>query len=347
MRVVGLPIAGTTAEWLAASIDWNHVDFRTRWLVRWRAQWADLQLRLVSHDEDEAQSELPSPLVIAGPWRSGTTAMHNLLQGAFAAVTPCTWQCMNPIAFRWMSPPATDREVSRPMDGMRISLLSPQEDEFALMGLGVPSAYWAFLMPSRLDELHTMLDPLYWQRHDRWVKPWLNFLFAVWKAAGTTNAPLLLKSPNHTFRIPALSNLFPDLRVVWMARPSGEVRASNIKMWTAMAAEHSLQERCQLRGLEAFVDAALARSRDVLRWCSEALPRDRFIIVDQRDLLEFPQETLDRVCDRLQMKPEGHLAVPAQRDRPECVRSPWAFVSAQSADPELDALQEALMLEFG
>ena len=91
--------------------------------------------------------------------------MHELLTAATGWPTPLTWQCMNATAFQLLPAPPAQSGVARPMDGLEISPLSPQEDEFALLSLGVDSAYRGFLMPERLPELLHTLDPAYWQRH--------------------------------------------------------------------------------------------------------------------------------------------------------------------------------------
>ena len=228
--------------------------------------------------------------------------MHERLTTAIGAVTPLTWQCMNPVAFRWARPPTDDRGILRPMDGLRISALSPQEDEFAMLGLGLRSAYRAFLMPHRIREQQDTLEADSWSLSAAWHSAWLAFLAHVYASAGRPGAPLLLKSPNHTFRLPAILELFPGARVIWMVRPAREVLDSNLKMWNSMFATHGLTSARDEAGLPAFLQAMFQEAARVMEWCASTLPRGRFMMVAQRDLGACPEPTINQVLRRLHLQ---------------------------------------------
>ena len=225
----------------------------------------------------------------------------------FGWPTPLTWQCMNATAFQLLPAPAQRAGVARPMDGLEISALSPQEDEFALLTLGVDSAYRGFLMPERLPELHHTLDPTYWSATD-WLPRFERFMAGVLASSGGTGQRLILKSPNHSFRLPALLKRFPEAQVVWMVRDAATVFHSNRKMWGAMFAEHRLT-RGEPRGLDEFLGTALQSCAQVMEQLRAELPPQRWIAVEQAALATDPRATVAQVMHQLGLPPGSPAAL--------------------------------------
>ncbi|KQV47054.1 hypothetical protein ASC95_26475 [Pelomonas sp. Root1217] len=288
-------------HWLKESRRWRELSVWNRAQLRWRSTWATINRRLSEARVVQAPPLVP-PLLIVGPWRSGTTVMHELLTAATGLPTPLTWQCMNASAFQLLPAPPQRSGVARPMDGLEISALSPQEDEFALLTLGVDSAYRGFLMPERLPELRHTLDPAYWEaKAHHWMPRFERFLAGVLATGGHAGQRLILKSPNHTFRLPALLRRFPEAQVIWMARDASTVFHSNVKMWRAMFAEHQLTPGPE-QGLEDFLGEALRSSADVLNQLrTSGLPAQRWVICRQTELAARPRETLRHVMDALNL----------------------------------------------
>jgi omega-hydroxy-beta-dihydromenaquinone-9 sulfotransferase len=137
-----------------------------------------------------------------------------------------------------------------------VDALSPQEDEFALLTLGVDSAYRAFWMPHRLNELQHTLDPAHWLANDSWLHIWVQFLERVLRSGQQAHQPLLLKSPNHSFRLAAIQRHWPGTRVVWMLRDGTAVAHSNLKMWRSMFQLYGLTPPVP-GSLETFIAQAL------------------------------------------------------------------------------------------
>src|SRR5271170_7170628 len=109
------------------------------------------RLQDASHAE-ALKATVPSPpIFVLGFWRSGTTLLHELLCCDSNFGFPSTYACLNPAHFllseRWTGS-RSQQQVHRPMDHLRYSWASPQEDEFALLILGAPSAYEALIVPS-------------------------------------------------------------------------------------------------------------------------------------------------------------------------------------------------------
>jgi hypothetical protein len=304
-KPISLALTPPLLDWLAEDPSWSGQPRSWRAAQRWRAFWSGLNAR-----QSEALGDHPlqieDPIFIVGPWRSGTTVMHELLTAATGCATPLTWQCMNAPAFRLAARPPADVAIARPMDGLSIGALSPQEDEFALLSLGVDSAYRGFLMPHRLPALHHTLDPQHWLANPAWLKPWEAFLAGVLRTAPEPQ-PLILKSPNHSFRLPALLKRFPRARVVWMAREPGEVFNSNRKMWQSMFAAHGLTAALpQL--LDEFLIEASRQAALVLAGCAQALPEAQFAVCTQEALQRAPRACVAELSARLALPQAGDAA---------------------------------------
>jgi omega-hydroxy-beta-dihydromenaquinone-9 sulfotransferase len=255
--------------------------------LSWSAYWFEHNWRTGVRRLGETR--LPDdPVFILGLWRSGTTVLHELLTGSMQSLTPQTWQCLNPSTCFLTGPPRQESSVARPMDRGRISTHGPQEDEFALLLLGEPSLYRAFIDPRRLSECRDYLQHGQLQALPRWQ----DFVRGV-AAAAAPDRPLLLKSPGHTFRLPLLRQLFPRARFVWIARHCGEVFASNLKMWRAMMQRYALWE-CPPALLEDFLLSSLDACSLALAQCIEELPRESLLWIEFEELRARPREVLER-----------------------------------------------------
>lgn len=300
MKRATLPISRPLLDWLRSDPRWTEQPVALRALLAWRAYWGSINAGL-SAQQPHSEGAMPL-LFIAGPWRSGSTVMHELLSAALGWRTPLTWQCMDPCAFQLQRAPRLNTVVARPMDGLQLGPLSPQEDEFALLGLGVDSAYRGFWQPHRLGELAHTLDPAFWQSDTRWLDTWERFARAV---QGGTPGGLLIKSPNHSFRLPALLDRFPEAKVVWMLRDAREVFLSNRKMWTQMAAQHGLGPVAP-GVLDAFLVKAMIHLAAMLETLPNRLDSSQWAVCRQPDLLKQPREVLAALLGKLAL--DGHGA---------------------------------------
>ncbi len=94
------------------------------------------------------------PVFVIGHWRTGTTLLHELLIRDTQFGFPDMQDCFNPhhalltnqFFKRYLGRLLPDK---RPMDNMPFGWERPQEDEFALALLGVPSTYTDFAFPRR------------------------------------------------------------------------------------------------------------------------------------------------------------------------------------------------------
>jgi hypothetical protein len=273
-------------------------------------------------------TELPAPpLFIIGHWRSGTTFLHELLALDAGFVWPRTYECFAPSHFLVTQGWARRHlarfvPARRPMDPMRFGFDRPQEDELALLNLGLGSPYETIAFPNRrpIGEDHLDLAGLTEAQRAAWQAGFLRFLRQVeWRGARHDPAArrrLLLKSPTHTARLAVLRRLFPDAAFIHMVRHPYELFASTRRLWAVLFAREGLQRQRlgRLAGgvpsLDEYVFATLDRLyRDFPRQVA-LIPARQFCEIRYEDLASRPLDTLEHLYDRLGL---GDFAV--HRDR--------------------------------
>ena len=287
-----LPSGRALAQWIQAGGRPRRCSRATTLLYRWRAFWFEQGLDLVPRS---APALPPFPdgeglLFVMGFWRSGTTILHELMAAAPGCGAPRTWQCMDPLAAMRGAKPQDGPSVRRPMDAIEIGPGSPQEDEFALLALGVPSLYQGFVDPRRLPSLVPLLAQDFWlgQGAGPWADTLAGFLdFCRQPGCGR----LAVKSPNHVFRYRALARRFPKATFVWILRDPAQLWTSNLRMWKAMTDRYGLWEVPEL-GLETFLAEALTVFGRLLADLREDGTLKRQIVIDYRDLVGHPENTL-------------------------------------------------------
>lgn len=297
-----LPAHRDLARWTLEGGSSARAPWAWRAQLQWHAWWFE---RLAGRQASRQAYPHPQqlPVFVLGFWRSGTTLLHEWLAALPGYAAPLTWQCFNPASFLLTGPPARLSEAAgqkRPMDGGWIAPLSPQEDEFALLLQGAPSLYRGFVDPRRLGQLVSeVLDEAAGDK--AWLTPWLGFLAGVEQQAG--GARLVLKSPNHSFRLKILEQVFPGAPWVWVGRPAAAVWHSNLRMWRAMIDTYGLWSPPEGQ-LEAFLDDCMARYVTTLDWALGSLPDNRVQWVDFEELYTEPRALLQRLAEGLP-QPEG------------------------------------------
>ncbi|MGH6725859.1 MAG: sulfotransferase, partial [Pseudolabrys sp.] len=92
------------------------------------------------------------PIFVIGHWRTGTTFLHELLALDERFTAPSTLECFTPghflVSSWFLRRLAFLLPAKRPMDNMRFGWNRPQEDEFALLNLGLGSPYEKLAFPN-------------------------------------------------------------------------------------------------------------------------------------------------------------------------------------------------------
>ena len=294
----------TLTDWVLEGGRAEHAPMAYRTRLRWHAFWFEHNWSTQTVRLDALP--LPQdPIFIIGPWRSGTTVLHELLAFITGWATPRTWQCFNPSTCFLVGAPAAATQTRRPMDEGVISTHGPQEDEFAALLLGEDSVYRGFIDPRRLRACAARLwrteqgsrAPQQGSQDD--LSRWLSFIRGI--GAEAEGGRLLLKSPNHTFRLPWLQRCFPRARFIWIGRHSQELLASNTRMWRAMMARYALWQ-CPDGELEGFIGDTFRACADVLSQSLEEISPEQLLWVSFEDLRANPRELLRHVLDFLSVE---------------------------------------------
>jgi hypothetical protein len=236
------------------------------------------------------------PIIILGHWRCGTTLLHELLAVDPRHTAPGTYECLAASHFRSTEPVAMRLlagllpEIHRPMDRMPIAWGSPQEDDLAMLALGCGSLYDRIAFPEA-----DVIDPC--PSDARWRR-----LLSRWLREVLSRRPgrLVLKSPLHMARIPALLNLFPEAVFVHIVRDPYVVFPSTLHMWEALQGEHGLA--APRPGRQAgFVFETFEWLHTRFDQDRDLIPRHRLIEIRYEDLIRHPRQTLANVYTHLRL----------------------------------------------
>jgi len=279
--------------------------WRTRVSYQLGGAFHSLLLQIQEHSHADALKAVnpQPPIFLLGFWRSGTTFLHELFCCDPTFGFPSTHACLNPSHFllseRWISERVAQEKSQRPMDNMRYSWTSPQEDEFALLALGAPSVYEALIVPSLMRQPGRLLDlrQRTQEEQDRWRATFCYFVRLLTVQQGK---PMVLKSPPHGFKLPFLTSLFPDARYVIIERNPYEVFASNLKLWRTLIDMYSL-EVTSPEEIETFVLSAYVMHEEALAEGDQKVDPRSITRVRYEDLVADPVGQMARIYDELQL----------------------------------------------
>ncbi len=247
---------------------------------------------------------VPPPLFIIGHWRTGTTLLHELLSLDTRFQSPTTYRCLAPNHFlvseSWLKGLAsllTPRR--RPMDNMALGMDLPQEDEFALALLDLPSPYLMLAFPQQgpIDQEAFDVETLRPRDQRRWKAGFTAFLQDL-----TYRDPrrLILKSPPHTCRIPTLLELYPDAQFVFLIRNPYVLYHSTLNLWRRLAELHSMQAP-RLPDLEEYVLNTFVHLDRRYEQTKSLLRPDQLVELKYEDLVADPEAQLSAIYDRLHL----------------------------------------------
>jgi hypothetical protein len=244
-----------------------------------------------------------APIFIIGHWRSGTTLLHELLVLDGRYTYPTTYECLAPNHFLISAPVLTRLKfllpAKRPMDNMITGWDRPQEDEFALANMGLPSPYLTMAFPNEPPQWpgSLSLDGLSAAELSRWKAGLEWFLRRV-----TLRCPkrIILKSPPHTARVKTLVELFPDARFVHIVRDPYAVFGSTVKLWKTLYKFQALQTPNH-RGLDEYVFANFTEMYDKLEQDRKLVAPDRFFEIRYEDLVRDPIEGMRALYQHLDL----------------------------------------------
>jgi hypothetical protein len=188
---------------------------------------------------------------------------------------------------------------NRIADSMPVEWDLPQEDEFALLALGAPSPYLSIAFPNEPPQFseYYELDELPADQYARWQQTWTEFLRRlIWNRRGR----LVLKSPTHTYRLPAIEQIFPHARYLHLVRDPYAVFPSTVKLWKSLFAAQSYQQPTY-EGLDERVLAAFCRMYQRFEATRGLVDPRRICDLRYEDLVRDPLGQMRRVYEHLEL----------------------------------------------
>ena len=281
----------------------------------WNTVLAGIQSLIFGRPLATAELHGP-PVFIIGHWRSGTTLLHELIVLDERYSSPSTFQCFAPHHFlvtewffrrfmKWLLP------GKRPMDNMAAGWERPQEDEFALMNLGLPSPYRYIAFPCEppMDLDYLDFEGVTESEQKKWLEGLRRFLLSV---SYVTGRPLVVKSPTHTGRIAALAKAFPDARFIHVSRDPRALFPSTCRLWAGLAEAQGLQNPDSQRANTPAENDSLPREKQYVIDClqrmyqrylhdKQLIEPNRLVEIRYEDLVADPVTTLETIYRELRL----------------------------------------------
>ncbi len=244
------------------------------------------------------------PIFIVGHWRSGTTLLHELMMLDPRHSYPNTFQCFAPnhflvsewffrTFFNWILP------NKRPMDNVSAGWDRPQEDEFALMNLGLPSPYRRIAFPRQKAPDVEYLD--FADVDEPSLRRWLQVMESFLKSVTVAHpGRLILKSPTHTGRIGVLADHFQGAKFVHITRDPRDLFPSTMRLWKSLDEVQGLQRPLESTDRE-YVLHCLERMYASFHLARATLPAGSLIDIRYEDLVKDPTGTMQHIYRELDL----------------------------------------------
>lgn len=250
-------------------------------------------------------TKLPgSPIFIIGHWRSGTTLLHEYMIRDQRYTFADTYACFAPEHFiltRFFLRPiaAILMPKKRPIDNMEAGFDRPQEDEFAITAMGLPSPYRNLIFPNNPEKIDidylTLRDV---SEKDR--AEWLDGLdfFVRSLTYLKPDKQVVLKSPPHTGRVKAILEKYPDAKFVHIHRNPYSIFPSTYNLWMRLSKDEGAQRPNGI-GMEDYIFNCLNKMYDAFESDLELLRPGQFCEVDYKELASRPMEALEKIYREL------------------------------------------------
>ena len=264
----------------------------------------------------------PPPLFILGFARSGTTHLQNLItqdarfgyftnwQGAAASFSLIGRGWLKRLMEKGMAKASGGREQTRPMDNVKISLDSPQEEDLALANESRMSLIHQLSFPRRTMQLfdkYVMMgtradgEPsggLSPRELSRWERTYLNVLRKTSLLAD--GKPLVLRNTVNTGRVDHLLRLFPQAKFIHIVRNPYTVYPSVLHLYRTLfplyQLDHYDQEEVERFVVEIYRQVMAKYLRDRAR-----IPPGQLAEVRYEDLERDPLGALARLYRELDL----------------------------------------------
>jgi hypothetical protein len=235
-----------TGNWLRLLLE-HRVDRGYRLRASKISAWSVLTMpiRLLEAAIPRPHRAYADPVFVLGHWRSGTTYLENLLccDASFGRVT--RFQMVTP-GMLTLGPMLLKRlwartaPTTRSPDHMTWQAETAEEEEWAMAAFSPHSFYHSFFFPTAyryyLDSYVTFSGSEKCRRgwkatHQKLVRRFSHFY----------KAPMILKSPANTARIPELLELYPNAHFIHLVRNPLDVFSSQVRTMEIVLENAQLQ----------------------------------------------------------------------------------------------------------
>lgn len=297
------------------------------------------------------------PIIVLGLPRSGTTFLYQLLCQDPRFTFPTHSQVFNPHTFltrdgwakgplakiargaNWLCSRWAYRDFPRAslpdrgLDAIKISAVTPEEDEVASMQSG-HSPILSALFPDDAERFWDFQSPV---ERMAWQENWLVFLKKISFCAPERR--LVLKSPLHLLRISWILELFPEAQFVFISREPGVVLQSMMHM-TSLLASWSLQSKGQGLNPSAAIDEMSTLYNGYLRG-KELIPSRNLHELRYEELTADPISACETLYNSLGLS-EFSLALGPIQSELEARKGYKVNAFAPLADADMDLLRGRL-----
>ncbi len=312
-----------SGHYRVAPVRWGMAAIITGLAITMNSPFAMLQKLVYGKRIRETKLNGP-PIFILGHWRSGTTLLHEYMIRDDRFTFSDTYACFAPEHFimsRYSLRPlaAFFMPTKRPIDNMEAGFDRPQEDEFAMTSMGLPSPYRNLIFPQNKEKID--VDYLTMRTlTDAQRKEWLDGMEFFLKALTyVTPKQLVLKSPPHTARIKTILERFPDAKFVHIHRNPYSLFPSTHNLWMRLARDEGAQRPTE-EGMEEYIFSSLVNMYEAFDADIPLLKPGQYCEVAYKELTARPMETIEKLYREIDLdgfenvKPEMEKFAASQKD---------------------------------
>ena len=250
------------------------------------------------------------PVFILGHWRSGTTYLQDLMSQdpRFGWASPVhTAMFSNCVLLGWLLKygVAAGIKDARPMDNVQYDLSLPMEETFAVGNftpytlnhlLAFPVVWEKYIPCAFVDDLPPSQRASFQKAYSYVLRK------LTWLQGGKR---LLLKSPDNTARLGALTELYPDARFVNIYRDPYDTVLSTVNMFKSQLGlvRLSVMPDTEVQELieDVIVDRLFAPMYRELFAREGSFAPNRYVSVKYEDFVRDPEGHLRRIYDTLEL----------------------------------------------